>query len=141
MARRSRKNITRASAIPQPTIDRYHRPAVVLRPIPAAYSPRIIARLEDRRQYHPSALPPSASHLFRPVAALSRASVQVIERPNPSRPNRPGRLTFSIPKDVSICAKRKIRRNVLFAFNRTRRGAGAHRRRRNFWSKISCSAR
>lgn len=44
---------------------------------------------------------------------------------------------FDRPLHVSVCIRRKQRREVLFAKKRTRSGRGG-RRRRNKWSDVSC---
>lgn len=48
-----------------------------------------------------------------------------------------GVFRFAIPNKVAVCVRRKRRREVLHALKRTRKGAGA-RKRRNYWSDVSC---
>lgn len=46
---------------------------------------------------------------------------------------------FSEPKDVNVCRRRQIRRRVLFALSKTRKGSG--RGKKHYWtekSKIRC---
>lgn len=134
---RSRKSLTRRSAVSQSLPDRY--PTRVL---PPTYLPprRLVARLEDRRLFFPDVLPTRAA--ARTPAAWTRAAVQPVLRPtSPSRPYRapnPWRVSFKIPKQVALCAKRSIRRNVLFAMKRTGKGSRSPTRRRNFWSNTGC---
>lgn len=44
---------------------------------------------------------------------------------------------FAEARNTFICLKRKVRRSVLFAFKRTKKGAGSPKRR-NQWSEIQC---
>lgn len=46
-------------------------------------------------------------------------------------------LKFADPRFVGICVRRKIRKEVLFATKKTRKGSGG-KKHRNFWSTISC---
>lgn len=98
------------------------RPAPVLLPLPPI--PAVVAEVGDRRLWQPdrSTRPP---HAARPGASRVVAGRTF----NATR--------FADPRFVSICAKRKIRREVLFARGKTKKGARA-RRRRNFWSAVSC---
>lgn len=47
-------------------------------------------------------------------------------------------VKFESPLRVIRCLRRKIRRNVIFALNKRRKGAGAKRRRRNEYSNVGC---
>lgn len=67
-------------------------------------------------------------------------------KPLQSRPNVKHRVIrslenasprFAEARKTFICLKRKVRREVLFAFKRTRSGAGK-RKRRNQWSDVQC---
>lgn len=92
--------------------------------------------LEDRRYYHPL-------DLFRPAAALHRSDADVIERRPPQKASFPklfpaGISSFRVPEKVSICARREERREVLFA---TRGLNGSKRKRRNYFSSVSCKKR
>ena len=49
----------------------------------------------------------------------------------------PVNVAFSQPKQVAVCIRRKARREVLFAKNRTGKGARS-RRTRNQWSDVKC---
>lgn len=140
MARRSKNTTSRGR-----DLSNYPRslPVKVVPSVTPSWKPpaRLVARLEDRRLFHPDLLPRRDT---RPPAAVTRAAVTIVDRPRkPSRGHgasfAPGRLSFAAPDLVSICAKRKIRRNVLFAKGKT--GGGNRHPKRNFWSRISCSAR
>jgi len=81
---------------------------------------------EDRRRYNPTkSIAPPAS--IRPGAARVRAVY----------PGAMSSLRFSRPPEVAICARRKTRREVIFALGKRKKGSGAQRKR-NFWSNISC---
>lgn len=86
--------------------------------------------LEDRRVYHPlrKAAPPAS------VSLESRKLVV----PRVQRKNSPTLAQFNLPRNVSVCVRRKQRREVLFATRRTGRGASKKRRTRNQFSDIRC---
>lgn len=50
----------------------------------------------------------------------------------------PAALKFAEPGNVSVCVRRRTRRQVLHALKRTRKGAGSKRRRLNSYSRIHC---
>lgn len=93
---------------------------------------------EDRRLFTPklSAWP-------KRIVRRAVLPARVIERSRDPRRvlaktslNRLG-MAFEAPKRVLVCVRRKQRREVLHALNKTRKGAGA-RKRRNQWSNVSC---
>lgn len=98
------------------------RPPPVLLPVPVM--PAAVVEVGDRRLWQPdrSTRPP---HAVRPGASRVVAGA------------RPEALRFADPQLVAICVRRQVRREVLFALRKTRKGSGA-RRRKNFWSAISC---
>lgn len=105
---------------------------VVRRPLVlASRSP--VFDLEDRRSYHPL-------DLFRPALSIGRSDADVVER-SPARQKSAfpklysAGLSFRVPKNVSVCARRHERREVLFAKGGLN---GRKRKRRNYWSSISC---
>lgn len=51
---------------------------------------------------------------------------------------KPQSVKFSIPRQVATCVRRKIRKEVMFALKLRGKGSGSRRRKRNFWSRISC---
>lgn len=115
----------------RPAVPRQYLKPVRLSPI------NVIGSLEDRRLWHPDRLPRPD---MRPPIALPRQAARVVLRPRSGAANRAGKRTtlqFALPERVSMCAKRHIRRQVLFASKRTTRGPGRSPRR-NFWSAISC---
>lgn len=50
----------------------------------------------------------------------------------------PWGIKFSNPLSVTACIRRKMRRAVMFAMGRTRKGAGARRHKRNSYSNVRC---
>jgi hypothetical protein len=99
----------------------------------------------DNRTFHPSPItrtiaePRSASRLKIPEPGRA-VSVSGSSRPavgNRRISSLPAQVAFSQPKQVSVCIRRKTRREVLFAKQRTGRGAKS-RRTRNQWSDVKC---
>lgn len=88
---------------------------------------------EDRRGYHPSGV-------FRPALGTSRLAGRVKRSVVSDAFGKMVRdqLRFTLPEKVVICARRKMRREVLFAERRTKSGAGARFRARNYYSDVSC---
>lgn len=90
----------------------------------------MVTALEDRRFFNP--LGPARAPIslgpqrrFRPAVTYS-SSPGVI----------PIGIGFARPNTVGICVRRKVRREVLFAKNKS---GGRHRRpRRNYWSSVKC---
>lgn len=107
--------------------------AVVRSPVVSLPRPVLpVLAIEDRRQWHPAP--------FRPAQALQRPAARVVARqkPNQWQPSQTKAiLAFADPDKVAICARRSRRRQVLFAFKRTAKGAGS-KRRRNEFSNVSC---
>lgn len=92
---------------------------------------------EDRRQWHPDGD-------YRPARSYSR-SRQQLKLSDPMDDLRDvwqstrAVLAFSNPRDVLVCVRRKMRREVLHAFRKTGRGGGRKRPPRyNWFSKIKC---
>ena len=106
-------------------------PLDVLRSLDALQrAQRVVAALEDRRRFHP--LGP-----YRPAQASVRSARRlVVSQPTHTRTKLPSGIRFADPHKVSLCVKRKTRREVIMAKGR---GGGAHRRpRRNQWSEVKC---
>lgn len=83
---------------------------------------------------------PRPSHLrgvMRSPWAQARAQqrVQTFQRVYLREPYGP---TPQLPQRALSCARRSIRREVLFALKRTSKGAGAKKRRRDFNSRHRC---
>lgn len=104
---------------------------------------RPILDLEDRRLHHPLGAARNPRSVFR-------SDVRLVEAPSKrfragkrsslsvAKPFGAETLSFAVPQRVSICVRRKQRREVLFAVRRTGKGAKSIRRRRNQWSEIKC---
>lgn len=102
--------------------------------------PRSIPRREsigylirhDARRYDPT------SRLKTTWAG--RVRVRPVQNPLVrSRPTLSARLSFVAPSSVFVCARRSVRRQVLFALDRrVRRGSSGGSRRRTVNSSISC---
>jgi len=84
-----------------------------------------VRSLEDRRLFHPE-------RFRRPAASVLRTDRSVREVFRGKR----AVMMFSVPKRVSICVRRKERREVLFA--KGKGGGGKRHPRRNYWSSVSC---
>lgn len=100
--------------------------------------PTILSELEDRRQFHPL-------HDVRPARGFTKNDSLLYVRPVGDRVSgrkdkkwRPETFQFAVPKRVAICIRRKQRREVLFALKRSGKGSKARRRRRNYYSDVSC---
>lgn len=86
--------------------------------------------IEDGRRFVPG---PSRSRLF----AGSSAPLKIGSK----RPSQRGPATgvaFASPVHTVRCVRRKERREVIFALRKRGKGAAARRRRRNYWSNVSC---
>lgn len=100
------------------------RPAPVLLPVPTTITQYDVLAAGDRRLFRPdeSTRPPST-----PKPGSSR--VVVGKTLNAVR--------FTEPKMVSICVRRKIRKEVIFALGKRKKGSSSGKRK-NFWSSVSC---
>lgn len=103
--------------------------------------------LEDRRTYHPEGPFRPARGFFSPRSRLV-ASPYPKPRPMPRNKDRFGRLrdswksvpayvAFEVPRQVAICVRRKIRREVMHAFKKAGK-RGQKRKRLNWYSKVRC---
>lgn len=82
----------------------------------------------DRRRYYPN------RNLLRPAHAFKSEAKRLVVGRTMQSPVR-----FAIPRYVSICVRRKMRREVLHAFKLTHKsGRGGGKRRRNAYSGIRC---
>jgi len=102
------------------------RPAPVLLPVPNNYLQQQQAVLQtgDRRLFQPD-------RSTSPPHAVTRKAARV------QAGNSLNSLKFSDPGLVALCVRRKIRKEVIFALRKNKKGSGASRRK-NFWSNISC---
>lgn len=115
---------------------------------PKPYTPVLQPTLHlpsfDLRRFHPDPItrPISEPRIASKLKVPSNGAVSVSGSSRTAVGNRragtlPHQVAFSQPKQVSVCIRRKTRREVLFAKNRTLKGSGA-RRTRNQWSGIKC---
>lgn len=102
---------------------------------PMSLSP--VPVLSDRRAFHPDGF-------FSPVSSARKWQRAIVEMPNVNtgRSNARGRVPkrgfhFAVPDAVSVCVRRKQRREVLFAFRRTGKGSRSLRKR-NYWTDVRC---
>lgn len=89
--------------------------------------------LQDRRTWHPD------KHRSLLSTDGAKHKLKVSQSPRQLRPqvSLPHRIAFQAPKKLLLCIRRSRRRAVLFAFNKTGKGARS-RKHRNQWSDIRC---
>lgn len=138
MARRSRRHSRPSKR--ETNVIRSHSPVRLSRPV----SHRVVltshsiplTTFEDRRTFHP------APHI-RPAFSTFRPSARVVAR-NPVAPahrhpfQTKAVLGFAQPRDVMVCVRRKQRKEVIFALNKTGKGARAREHRWTDHSNTSC---
>lgn len=101
-------------------------------------SNNILTDIEDRRLYDPM-------QDYRPARGLSKYAAEIGIKPYKQRKNSarkamtPDVFRLNVPVKVAVCVRRKKRREVLFAKKRTGKGARAIRRRRNYYTEVSCA--
>lgn len=104
--------------------------AYKIRPLPpivhTPFTNATLADVGDRRRFDPT-------KAYRPPASMTRAASRVQARSG----GRMAALRFADPSLVALCKRRQTRREVIFAFRKNKAGSGA-KKRRNFWSAISC---
>lgn len=99
--------------------------------------PKPLKILEDRRTFHPEKhVEPKRTDGARPRQVLRAERSPSISRPH-AAPHLSPRIGLAQPSKVAMCIRRKTRREVIFAKQKTRKGAAA-RRTRNQWSDLSC---
>lgn len=155
MSKKHRKRQSRTDAVSKPqTIITANEVAQAVKNVQRQHA-LMMAQLqtEDRRKFHPD----GRGH--RPARLINGSRVpphkvkntltkaRVIRGPG-GRPMKtkklsslalPHRIKFALPAKTLICIKRKIRSEVLHAFNKTGKGgARRNRPRRNSFSQISC---
>lgn len=108
------------------TAYRYTRTALrqVSSPASLVLSPLRLIPLGDGRFFHPS------PRLFRPIPAAPRAAARIVAKGTG--------LQFADPRRVLVCLRRKIRKEVLFAFGVGGQAGAKKKPRRNVASDISC---
>lgn len=88
----------------------------------------------DARQYHPARRNREPGRLITSATALhiGRTAKGVY------RGKLPHAVSFRVPNYVSLCVRRKIRREVYLALNKGKSRGSGSKRRRNPWSDIKC---
>lgn len=124
-------------------------PLLPSRPLLPEFGPFI--EVEDGRTYNP--VDPSFRSLTigGSIARINVAKVVVHKRPViaygqpiyayrglPRGVQVPVGVKFESPFRVVRCLRRKIRREVIFALRKEKKGAGARHRRHNAFSKVGC---
>lgn len=84
--------------------------------------------IEDLRQFHPR------PDLVSPRPLLTFPKPRVVARQAYKKPTV---LGFDVPANVLVCVRRKMRKEVLHAFNKAGKG-GQKRPRRNRFSDLRC---
>lgn len=146
MARGSR----RASAIASPIANAESDPLVqLLAPTPAVSvfeaTAEPLSLVQDNRVYHPEGPRQSVvigGRLARVVVhnrpAIAYGKPIYAYRGMPHGLQVPVGTKFESPFRVVRCLRRKIRREVIFALRKEKKGAGARKRRRNPDSGVKC---
>lgn len=102
-------------------------------PLPMSFTS--LSDYEDRRQFYPAPVTP-ARDIFGSAAKIK------VGRPK----NGPTQLSFkralaalqfSAPKEVVVCVKRKVRKEVLHALGKSGK-TGQKKPRRNYFSDVRC---
>lgn len=92
--------------------------------------PRLL--IEDRRSFHPN-------RAIRPAGSIVRADARLMvgREPTPRAPSRlPHTVQFDVPKRVSLCVRRKRRKEVIHAKGIS--GSRTKRPKRNQFSDVRC---
>lgn len=145
---RERDDLSSLLAPPKPM-----RPVTVRIPLQKQWP-----EISDRRLAQPQ-LNPTSGRLKQPPRSfkgipvnVSRSIQSTIKQPNilstvrsqyrlPSRSTqsltRPEPLAFNMPSGVVMCARRQVRKEVLFAKRKTAKGSRS-KKHRNQWSDVKC---
>lgn len=90
----------------------------------------------DRRRYTPN------KHYGPPHSFIRAATRLEIGRAARSvsrgRQPRVEKIAFAVPRAVSLCIRRKVRREVYLALTHKKARGSSASRRRNYWSDIKC---
>lgn len=92
---------------------------------------QLVANMEDRRRH--------VFNVWSPPRAVRRSDARIVVRSSKvlGRATFSG-LKFSVPERVALCAKRKIRREIMFARGHGGQGGAKRSYRRNRFSGIGC---
>lgn len=115
------------------SVQRDHSPIASRRLLPDLLvpPPSLLRAFEDRRSFHPLGD-------FRPALTFSRKEFsRVSDAATPL--SKVPRFRFSRPDKVLVCVRRGVRREVIFAKRKAGKGSRSNRRRRNYYSEVSCA--
>lgn len=136
MARRRSKSYSKpragAVSLSLPLTPRLHAlPQMVSRSIKR---PSLDLRIvDDRRRFHPNPF-------IRPaVSVVRRADTKLVVSPIRRQTKvlrLPDKVAFAVPRNIALCVRRKVRKEVIFATSGG--GAGKRRPRRNQFSDVRC---
>lgn len=144
MRRNDRHTRTRLRNDPQYQRDQYRYGQDVIRRDPAGFLRQLsaldalrrqISSLQDRRRWSPEFIKPVVSTV-RSAQRLVHVVDHAIEGRKVAFMN--SGLMFAEPFRVAHCAKRKIRKEVMFAFGHGGKGGGKKSHRRNAFSGVRC---
>lgn len=109
-------------------------PSPIIHPSP----PKPLKLFEDRRTFHPDGKnrPLTAVNARPRTVIRAERSSEAISRPH-AAPKLSPRLSVEPASKIAVCIRRKTRREVIFALNKTGKGARS-KRTRNQWSNTSC---
>lgn len=111
------------------------RPVTIRLTDPAIRPLSLLQQIEDRRTYHPDPYRPAA------LDYSPRHRLEVDSNTNNKQTSAsavPGGVQFQDAKHVMVCVRRKTRKEVMFALNRTGKGSGRGRRKRSMYSDVGC---
>lgn len=136
MAKRRSKSQARRDPIAIARPNRLLSPVRILRPsaLPIRLARVQLRDFDDRRRWHPEPF-------HRPPVAFQRPAARLVATNPPDRPKRfvPASVGFKDPSRVSLCVRRRSRREVLFATGSGGRPRRYHNKpRRNELSNYSC---
>lgn len=150
MARRRRQSSTRRSdetfdfSSDPPLLRQLSKPTIRLSPVVETIvrhtAPTALRDIEDRRTYHPQGKQRPARSIDKPTHRL----VMPVHPKAPAQnkrtqaPRMPHTVQFAAPKKVLVCIRRKTRKEVLHALNKTGKGARARHRRQSEYTTIRC---
>lgn len=104
------------------------------------------SEVEDNRRWHPE--PPARGKTVsggRPRIVVKRgpngrplkSKIKYLT-PSAAASSVTSRLGYAVPRNIISCIRRAMRREIIFALKKQKKGAGARRRRRNEKSNIDC---
>lgn len=147
--KRNRRAKRDANAVASPThqspLAQLLSPLAPLKPL-AHRVTKNLGHIEDRRSWHPKGVQAPAKSVHKAQHRLvakpnkaPRGSAQRISEAFRARAAPPVAVGFHAPKKVVICVRRRMRKEVLFALNRTGKGAKKRKHRRSYYSDVRCT--